>query len=69
MQTCLSTSSLATMSPFFSALIAYIEPDFLYSASNTWKSHLQKSFTVKQQYAKVQQKKEIKQGTMFTLPK
>lgn len=31
----LSTSSLATMSPFFRALMAYILPDFLYSANRT----------------------------------
>ena len=33
----LSTSSLATISPFFSALIAYRLSVFLYSESNTWK--------------------------------
>lgn len=32
----LSTSSRATMSPFFRALIANISPVLLYSANNTW---------------------------------
>lgn len=32
----LSTSSRATMSPFFSALMANISPVLLYSANNTW---------------------------------
>lgn len=31
----LSTSSLATMSPFFRAFMAYMLPDFLYSAKST----------------------------------
>lgn len=33
----LSTSSRATMSPFFRALIANISPVLLYSANNTWR--------------------------------
>ena len=36
LQTHLSTSSLATISPFFRALMAYIVPVFLYSDNNTW---------------------------------
>lgn len=35
----LSTSSLATISPFFRALMAYMFPDFLYSVNSTWKTH------------------------------
>lgn len=33
----LSTSSRATMSPFFKALMANISPVLLYSANNTWR--------------------------------
>lgn len=36
----LSTSSLATISPFFRALMAYWLPVFLYSDSNTWREQV-----------------------------
>lgn len=38
----LSTSSRATMSPFFRALIANISPVLLYSANNTWKGEAER---------------------------